>query len=119
MTKLKSPAKEALKFHEKYILTWGRTGHFKVVFGVILRKTWELLLQVVTKVSHEMTKSAKGYRVRELVIYAFFSLKVHNQLKSRTRAWRVYSSRNLRSTALFHKPNSAGRCGSSAVKAVR
>ena len=41
MTKLKSPMKEALKFREKYILTWGRTGHLKVVFGVVLRKAWE------------------------------------------------------------------------------
>ena len=40
--------KKTLKFCEKkrkkYILTWGRTGHFKVVFGVVLKKAWELLV---------------------------------------------------------------------------
>ena len=42
MTKLKSPAKETLKFHEKICIELG-TEHFKVVFEVVLRKAWEPL----------------------------------------------------------------------------
>ena len=47
MIKIKSPVKEALKFCEKKILTWGRTGHSKVVFGVVLKKAWEPLKSIV------------------------------------------------------------------------